>query len=74
MQLRAFPMGTRVLLADLELQYERGQVDATAHAEQERQIIADARTTLGLDDTWRTDPTPPELHYPTGRTSVFWKP
>lgn len=74
MQLRAFPPLTRQTLAALDLAYETGQITPEEHATQELAVIADARTQLGLDDSWKTDPTPPQPHQPNGYTCVFWKP
>lgn len=73
MQLRAFPQVTRALVAALELRYERGEMTEQELAAQTEEVVQQAREALGLDDTWRTDPTPAADHQPTGYSSVFWK-
>ena len=63
MQMIAFPKDTRTILAQLELEYERGELTEQEHAEQHDRAIEEARTLLRLDETWRTDPTAPAHEY-----------
>jgi len=71
-QLVAFPTDLRHTLAALDLAHETGQVDAATYERSRAAMIEDARVTLGVDPTWRTDATPPQDHQPGGFTSVWW--
>lgn len=63
MQMQDFPRATKELLAILDLEHERGELTDQEYADQEAAAIEDARAMLGLDTTWRTDPTAPERQY-----------
>lgn len=59
----AFPKDTRVMLAHLELEYERGELTEQEYAAQETAAIEDARTRLKLGPEWRTDDNATERDY-----------
>lgn len=64
----------RTLIAELDLERERGEITLAEHDTLKASAIAAEQDAIGLDGTWRTDQAPAEPHHPTGKTSVFWCP
>lgn len=71
---KAFSVGLRRALADVDLQQETGAMTADAAADARAALIGAERELRDLPEpTWQLPPTPPELHNPQGRQSVFWQ-
>ena len=68
-----FPLTLRRLIAALDLQLETAQISTVTYGALWQDAVELARTALGLDASYRTDPMPDQPHNPGGYTSVFWK-